>query len=72
MQKFKPIKERLYTMTSDKGKEFAEHKQIAKDLGIDWMTATFFDFFGNDTLATIIYCLFFIPKHKKSVNPIQE
>jgi IS30 family transposase len=38
-EKFLPIKDFLHTMTSDNGKEFAKHKQISQNLGIDFYFA---------------------------------
>jgi len=35
----KPVSDRLYTLTSDNGKEFAEHEEIAKELKADFFFA---------------------------------
>lgn len=35
----RPIKSMIHTITSDNGKEFAQHKEIAKELGIDYYFA---------------------------------
>jgi IS30 family transposase len=34
-----PFTYRLYTLTSDNGKEFAEHEEIAKELKVDFFFA---------------------------------
>jgi len=39
VEKIIPHNHWIYTMTSDNGKEFAEHKSIANDLGIDFFFA---------------------------------
>jgi IS30 family transposase len=39
VRKLEPVKEILLTMTSDNGKEFAEHKLVSKLLGVDFYFA---------------------------------
>ena len=39
IEKLSPIKEFLHTLTSDNGKEFAEHEKIAAALGCDYYFA---------------------------------
>jgi IS30 family transposase len=37
--RLRPVRERIHTITSDNGKEFAEHQAVAKSLKADWFFA---------------------------------
>ncbi|HPO67417.1 MAG TPA: IS30 family transposase [Paludibacteraceae bacterium] len=39
IERLSPYKERIHTITSDNGKEFAEHKMISSELKVDFFFA---------------------------------